>query len=123
MKKQNWLYKLVSRLCNRNKKQTFPAVKHKILTFSEYRIANALVIQEQLQKSKNPLEFSFIERIIHFYFEYLYICGIDKSKFFADLQYKINDRYVSYDKNIHDNLTDIMDHITDTDYLFKNYKL
>lgn len=26
MKKQNWLYKLISRLCNRNKKQTFPTV-------------------------------------------------------------------------------------------------
>ena len=26
MKKQNWLYKLISRLCNRRKKETFPTV-------------------------------------------------------------------------------------------------
>ena len=118
MKKQNWLYKLISRLWNRNN-----AIKPKILLFSEYRIVNAMYIREQLSKNNNPFHDPITYEIACYYVDYLFICGIDVTEMLRELQFKCNERYVSYNKNIYDNLTDIMDHITDTDYLFKNYKL
>lgn len=118
MKKQNWFCKLVSWLCNRNN-----AIKPEILSFSKYRIVNAMYIQERLSKINNPFHNPITYEISRCYVDYLFICGIDVIELFQQLQYRCNERYNSYDKNIYDNLTDIMDHITDTDYLFKNYRL
>jgi len=121
--KQNWFVLLFSKLCNRNKKETFSTIKTKILSFSQYRIANALFLQKSLIKDINPEKNSIEYQLGFYYVDYLLICGIDVRKLFSDIGYKCNERYYSYNININNNLIDIMDHITDNDYLFKKYNL
>ena len=97
--------------------------KPKILSFSEYRIENALYIQKRLYEANNVFNYSFEFQIAKLYVSYLRICGVDKLKFVEDLIYLCHEEYSSYDKNIADNIVDIMDHIMDSEYLFKNYCL
>lgn len=94
-----------------------------VLSFSKYRIANSLFIQNKLATDRNPFNDPYTFRIADYYVDYLLICGIDIRERFRELHFKCNRSYISYDQKIYDNLNDIMDHITDTDYLFKNYNL
>lgn len=96
--------------------------KNKILSFSEYRIKNALFIQKHLSELKY-IDKPYMLIFASLYFDYLFICGISKKELANELEYLCNSRYKSYDENILNNIVDIMDNITNEAYLNKKYNL
>lgn len=98
--------------------------KHNILSFSEYRVKNAIYIQKEISENQfyyrgSPLEIS----IANVYAGYLRICGIDIDEKVRDLSYKYSENNLSYDANVHNNFADVMDHIMDNEYLKNKYNI